>query len=56
VELNPRYLQAHLAIVAVDLDLGDRDQAERAFNRMKRISADGDEVRLAAQLLAEQAH
>jgi tetratricopeptide (TPR) repeat protein len=56
VELNPRYLQAHLAIVAVALDLGDRARAERAFDRMQRISRDSDEVRQAAQLLAGEAH
>jgi arylsulfatase A-like enzyme/Tfp pilus assembly protein PilF len=54
-ELNPRYLQAHLARVSVALDLGDPEAAARAYDQLRQVEPASDEARLAADLLAGDA-
>jgi arylsulfatase A-like enzyme/Tfp pilus assembly protein PilF len=53
IALAPRYLRAHLALVAALLVEEDRAQAEAAYEELRRLAPTSQESVTAAELLAE---
>ena len=52
LELAPGYLRAHLAMITVQLSIGDREEALFGLQTLRQIAPDSPEAALAAELLA----